>query len=172
MADEQRLAESQRQHWQDTYTAHPGIYGEEPSAPAVRAAEVFRAAGARQVLELGAGHGRDALYFAAKGFTVQAADFSATGLEQLHRAALAEGLGSRVATVVHDVRKPLTLADASVGFVHENGESFVDERGRHPKGGQVDVHEFGRHPPLTRWSPRPRGKRPVLQSRPPQRLRP
>jgi hypothetical protein len=28
-------------------------------------------------------------------------------------------------------------------------ESFVDERGRHPEGGQVDVHEFGRHPPLT-----------------------
>ncbi|MBQ1160490.1 hypothetical protein KBZ21_20675 [Streptomyces sp. A73] len=35
MADEQELAETQRQHWQDTYTVHPGMYGEQPSAPAV-----------------------------------------------------------------------------------------------------------------------------------------
>ncbi|MBL1102031.1 class I SAM-dependent methyltransferase [Streptomyces coffeae] len=115
--DEQELAEKQRRHWQDTYTVHPGMYGEEPSAPAVRAAEVFCAAGARDVLELGAGHGRDALYFAAEGFTVQAADFSATGLEQLRRAALARGLEGWVTTAVHDVREPLPLADASVDAV-------------------------------------------------------
>ncbi|MFC7884771.1 class I SAM-dependent methyltransferase [Streptomyces sp. NPDC057376] len=115
--DEQELAEIQRQHWQDTYTVHPGMYGEEPSAPAVRAAEVFRAAGARDVLELGAGHGRDTLFFAAKGFTVQAADFSATGLEQLRRASLARNLEGQVTTAVHDVRAPLPLADASADAV-------------------------------------------------------
>jgi hypothetical protein len=36
-------------------------------APARHAAGVFRAAGARDVLELGAGHGRDALYLAREG---------------------------------------------------------------------------------------------------------
>jgi hypothetical protein len=51
---EDELAEVQRQHWQQTYGEHPGIYGEEPSEPAVRAAAAFRAAGAREVLELGA----------------------------------------------------------------------------------------------------------------------
>ncbi|MFB7172275.1 hypothetical protein ACFCYM_15805 [Streptomyces sp. NPDC056254] len=76
MADrEQDLADVQRRHWQDTYTAHPGMYGERPSIPAVHAASVFRLAGATDLLELGAGHGRDALYFAREGFTVQAADF-------------------------------------------------------------------------------------------------
>ncbi|MFD4507101.1 methyltransferase domain-containing protein [Streptomyces sp. NPDC058457] len=34
--DAQELAETQRQHWQHTYTAHPGMYGEKPSAPAVQ----------------------------------------------------------------------------------------------------------------------------------------
>jgi SAM-dependent methyltransferase len=48
---------------------------------------------------------------------VQAADFSATGLEQLRRAALARGLEDRVTTVAHDVREPLPLADASVDAV-------------------------------------------------------
>ncbi|MFD7558713.1 hypothetical protein ACFV9E_29755 [Streptomyces sp. NPDC059835] len=54
---------AQRAHWDATYAAHPGMYGHRPSEPA---AEVFRAAGAREVLELGAGHGRDSLFFARR----------------------------------------------------------------------------------------------------------
>ncbi|MFC9673716.1 class I SAM-dependent methyltransferase [Streptomyces sp. NPDC057651] len=118
MADnKQELADAQRRHWQDTYTAHPGMYGEQPSAPAVHAASVFHAAGARDVLELGAGHGRDALYFARQGFTVQATDFSATGLGQLQEAARAQDVDQRVTTAVHDVRDRLPLPDASVDAV-------------------------------------------------------
>ncbi|MEU7136572.1 class I SAM-dependent methyltransferase [Streptomyces sp. NPDC046261] len=117
MAEEQELADAQRAHWQDTYAAHPGMYGEQPSAPAVHAAEVFRTAGARDVLELGAGHGRDALFFAREGFTVQATDFSPTGLEQLRGASLRQGVDQRVTTTVHDVREPLPLPDASVDAV-------------------------------------------------------
>ncbi|WP_053686536.1 class I SAM-dependent methyltransferase [Streptomyces sp. IGB124] len=115
--NEEDLAEAQRAHWQSTYSAHPGMYGEEPSAPAVHAADVFRAAGARDVLELGAGHGRDALYFARKGFAVQATDFSPVGLQQLQATARAQGIDQRVDTAVHDVREPLPLPDASVDAV-------------------------------------------------------
>ncbi|RPF44030.1 methyltransferase family protein [Streptomyces sp. Ag109_G2-6] len=111
------LAEGQREHWERTYGAHPGMYGERPSEAAVRAAGVFRTEGARQVLELGAGHGRDALYFARAGFEVLATDFSPAGLEQLRRGAAAQGLAGRVATAVHDVREPLPLDDASVDGV-------------------------------------------------------
>ncbi|MFI5525891.1 class I SAM-dependent methyltransferase [Streptomyces platensis] len=117
MADEQELAETQQQHWQSTYAAHPGMYGRQPSAPAVHAADVFRTAGVRDVLELGAGHGRDALYFARAGFIVQATDFSPTGLEQLRDAAQAHGVAGQVTTVVHDVRDTLPLPDASVDAV-------------------------------------------------------
>ncbi|MFE9880154.1 class I SAM-dependent methyltransferase [Streptomyces mirabilis] len=115
--DAQDLADAQHQHWQDTYSAHPGMYGEQPSAPAVHAAAAFRAAGAKDVLELGAGHGRDALFFAREGFTVQATDFSPVGLEQLRAAARDQGLDHRVATAVHDVREPLPLSDAGVDAV-------------------------------------------------------
>lgn len=111
------LADAQRQHWQNTYTAHPGMYGEQPSAPAVHAAEVFHAAGAQDVLELGAGHGRDALYFARQGFTIQATDFSPNGLQQLQHAAQSQGVAERVTTAVHDVREPLPLPDTSVDAV-------------------------------------------------------
>ncbi|WP_210571389.1 class I SAM-dependent methyltransferase [Streptomyces sp. GESEQ-4] len=108
---DEALAREQRRHWQRTYAGHPDLYGDEPSAPAVYAAELFRRAGAHEVLELGAGHGRDALYFAREGFAVHATDFSAEGLEQL--SARAAGSGLSVSTTVHDVREPLPLPDAS-----------------------------------------------------------
>ncbi|MFG2912585.1 class I SAM-dependent methyltransferase [Kitasatospora sp. NPDC048298] len=111
------LAEAQRAHWQRTYTANPGMYGERPSAPAEYAAEVFTAAGARDVLELGAGHGRDALHFARAGFRVVAADFSPTGLEQLRSTAAEQGLADRLSVLTHDVRDPLPLPDASADGV-------------------------------------------------------
>ncbi|TDU74700.1 class I SAM-dependent methyltransferase [Streptomyces sp. KS 21] len=114
---EQGLADVQRAHWQQTYGDHPGMYGEEPSDPAVRAAAVFRTVGARKVLELGAGHGRDALYFARQGFSVLATDFSPAGLEQLREAAAAQDVAGRVTTAVHDVREPLPLANTSVDAV-------------------------------------------------------
>lgn len=93
------------------------MYGSQPSAPAVYAAEIFRSAGVHDVVELGAGHGRDTLFFADQGFAVHALDFSATGLEQLREAATAADLGERVATSSHDVRQPLPLPDASTDAV-------------------------------------------------------
>jgi SAM-dependent methyltransferase len=112
---DESLAGWQRSHWQRTYAGHPGMYGDEPSAPATHAAGVFRRTGANEVLELGAGHGRDALYFAREGFAVHATDFSAEGLEQLRVRAAESGLS--VTTTVHDVREPLPLPDASVDGV-------------------------------------------------------
>ncbi|GAA1292110.1 hypothetical protein Psi02_49320 [Planotetraspora silvatica] len=112
------LAAAQREHWQRTYAAHPDMYGDQPSAPAVYSVEAFAATGARSVLELGAGHGRDALYFARCGFAVQATDFSQHALEELRRTAEHACLGDRVATTVHDVREALSLLDESVDAVY------------------------------------------------------
>jgi SAM-dependent methyltransferase len=103
------LSAEQRQHWQNTYRAHPNMYGSAPSTPAVYAAQVFKAADAERVLELAAGHGRDALYFAERGFRVLATDFSDAAVDQIHRAAQARGLDARVSTIVHDLREPMPV---------------------------------------------------------------
>lgn len=115
--DGQGPAEARRAHGQDTCAAHPGTDGGRPSAPAAHAAAVFRAAGARDVLELGSGHGRDALYFAQEGFAVRAAGFSATGPERLRAAAVRQGVDGRVTAEAYDVRDPLPLPDDSVDAV-------------------------------------------------------
>jgi SAM-dependent methyltransferase len=107
----------QRDHWDTSYAAHPAMYGNQPSAAAVYAADIFQGAGARHVLELGAGHGRDALFFAGEGFAVHALDFSDIGLRQLREAAQASGIDERLTTTRHDVREPLPLPDASVAAV-------------------------------------------------------
>ena len=111
------LTAAQRQHWQDTYRSHPEMYGSAPSAPAVYAAQLFKAVGAEQVLELAAGHGRDARYFAEQGFTVLATDFSDIAVDQIRRAAQADGLAAQISAIVHDMREPLPLKDRSVDGV-------------------------------------------------------
>ncbi|MRH90711.1 methyltransferase domain-containing protein [Nocardia sp. SYP-A9097] len=113
---DRKLAGIQREHWQKMYRAHPQMYGDQPSAPALYAVEVFRSAGAREVLELGAGQGRDSVHFARLGFAVQATDFSNVGLEQLQARADAEGLNT-LRTMMVDARKPLPQANASVDAV-------------------------------------------------------
>jgi SAM-dependent methyltransferase len=116
-ADRQDRPDRQRGHWDTTYAAHPAMYGGRPSAAAVYAAKIFRDAGAHDVLELGAGHGRDSLFFAHEGFAVHALDFSAIGLQQLRESARALGIIERVSTSVQDVREPLALPDASIDAV-------------------------------------------------------
>lgn len=111
------LGRAQREHWERTYGAHPGMYGEAPSDAAFHALEVFASVGANDLLELGAGHGRDALFFARSGLAVTATDFSSVGLEQLEVAAEAEGTAHRVKTMICDVREALPLPDASVDAV-------------------------------------------------------
>jgi SAM-dependent methyltransferase len=107
----------QRRHWQDTYRAHPDMYGSAPSAPAVYAANLFKAAGAKRVLELAAGHGRDAVYFARQGFTVLAIDFSDVAIERIRRVAQAQGVAAQVSAIVHDMREPFPLENHAVDAV-------------------------------------------------------
>lgn len=111
------LGRTQQEHWQSVYQAAPHMYGDQPSEPCRTAAELFRAEQAHTVLELGAGHGRDALFFAERGFHVHATDFSATGIEQLRKRAEREGVAENVTTLVHDVRDPIPMPDSSVDAV-------------------------------------------------------
>jgi SAM-dependent methyltransferase len=110
----------QRRHWQDTYRAHPDMYGSAPSAPAVYAANLFKAAGTKRVLELAAGHGRDAVYFARQGFTVLAIDFSDVAIERIRRVAQAQSVAAQVSAIAHDMREPFPLENHAVdaAFAH------------------------------------------------------
>jgi SAM-dependent methyltransferase len=101
----------QAEQWASALAARADRYGRGPSAPALAAADVFRAHGVRDVLELGAGQGRDTVFFARRGFRVQALDFASVGVEAIRARAADEGLSQVIAATQHDCRDPLPFAD-------------------------------------------------------------
>jgi ubiquinone/menaquinone biosynthesis C-methylase UbiE len=104
---------SQQDHWNKIYSEESNFFGEEPSFPARKAIEEFRAEGKSKILELGAGQGRDALFFAANGFKVTALDYSENAVETISQKAEKLGLSLVVSAVCHDLRKPLPFKDES-----------------------------------------------------------
>jgi len=97
----------QQAQWAHTFAAHPDMYGTEPSDPAHAAATLFRAEGVTTLLELGAGQGRDALFFARQGFRVQAADFAVDATTAMEVKAAVAGLAASLTALRHDARDPL-----------------------------------------------------------------
>ena len=71
------------------------------------------AAGAHDLLELGAGQGRDSLHFARRGLRVEALDFAASGVAAIREKARAAGLEHLVAAAEHDCGDALPYAEAS-----------------------------------------------------------
>jgi SAM-dependent methyltransferase len=111
LANDHTARDRQQPHWASTYLKSPRLFGEEPSAPAQVAADQFAAAGVRELLELGAGYGRDTLVFAQQGLQVTALDYAEEGLEILRARAHAAHLADRVQVQRHDVREPLPFPD-------------------------------------------------------------
>ncbi len=74
---------------------------------------LFRSEGKMDLLELGAGQGRDTLYFARQGLRVHALDYVQVAVDEVLARARAAGLADSVSASCHDVREPLPFADES-----------------------------------------------------------
>jgi SAM-dependent methyltransferase len=120
MSEQVTLRSAQQDHWAATFDANPDMYGSDPSEPAVAAAEAFAEAGIADVLELGAGQGRDTLYFARHGLRVHALDYAPRAVETIRARADATGVGELVRADRHDVRGPLPIADAGVAACYSH----------------------------------------------------
>jgi SAM-dependent methyltransferase len=110
---EKPVLDAQQRHWEGMLESRPEMFGADPSEPARRAAVDLKSSGARRILELGGGQGRDSLFFAAQGFEVHVLDYAQAGVDAILRKAAQAGLGQRVTAEQHDVRRPLPCRDAS-----------------------------------------------------------
>jgi len=105
-----RSLDGQEAYWDDVFRETDALFEDAPSEAACRTMEAFRREGIIEILELGAGQGRDALFFAREGFRVHALDYSTAALEALRAKAREAGVSASVAASRHDVRKPLPFA--------------------------------------------------------------
>tara|TARA_B100001123_G_C15313174_1_gene1025192 strand:+ start:186 stop:773 length:588 start_codon:yes stop_codon:yes gene_type:complete len=83
------------------------MFGFSPSFAAINACKIFKKNGLHNILELGAGQGRDSLFFAKSGFKVQALDYSSVGIKNIIKKANKKGLSDLITPICHDVRKEL-----------------------------------------------------------------
>lgn len=108
------MEDRQRLQWDESFALDPDFFGPGPSRPAGQALRLFQGEGVKCVLELGAGQGRDSLFFARHGLDVICLDYSQAAVERLRSRAAAEGLSDRIEAVARDLRLPLPFADGSV----------------------------------------------------------
>ena len=113
MSGDRASLDGQKNHWQNVFERNPDMYGAHPSEPGRFAVDLFTREAADDVVELGAGQGRDTLAFLAAGLRVTALDFAEDALVSLHQTAERLGVGARLTAVVHDVRETLPLPDSS-----------------------------------------------------------
>ncbi len=114
------VLDRQREHWDKTFAGHPEMFGAEPSDPARAAVELFLAEGKVDLLELGAGQGRDTLFFAREGLRVRALDYAEEAVEAVRTKAAAVGLSELVSASRYDVREPLPFAGESFDACHSH----------------------------------------------------
>ena len=112
---DKKILDKQAQYWENTFITKPETFGVTPSAAAIKAAETFNKKGITNILELGAGQGRDALFFAQKGFHIQVLDYSQTGVDKIIKKAKTLGVDKLITGKIHDVRNPFPFTNEKFG---------------------------------------------------------
>jgi SAM-dependent methyltransferase len=118
--DDRHLIDLQREQWQRTFAANPDMYGTQASEPGSYAVDLFTREHKCDLLELGAGQGRDTLAFLAAGLHVTALDYESDSLGAVHEKATTLGGADRLDLMSHDVRDPLPSRDGTFDAVYSH----------------------------------------------------
>jgi ubiquinone/menaquinone biosynthesis C-methylase UbiE len=95
--------------WNKVYKSDTTFFGEEPSNFAILCVNHMKENNSKKVLELGAGHGRDTIFFASNGLEVNALDYSATAIKILDKTAKEKRLP--IKTQIYNVNDSLLFPD-------------------------------------------------------------
>ena len=97
----------QSQHWEKNFSSKPEMFGKEPSIAGITAAKTFSENNVERILELGSGQGRDSLFFAKSGFTIEALDYSSSAVKDIINKSKKFNLDNLLKAKIFDVREKL-----------------------------------------------------------------
>ena len=108
---DQKKLDRQSQHWEANFSSKPEMFGHEPSIAAVKSLKFFKN---KKIIELGAGLGRDTIFFAQNSVYVEALDYSKKAIETIEAKSKKLNLSHFIKTQVFDVRKNLPFNNNSM----------------------------------------------------------
>jgi SAM-dependent methyltransferase len=106
--------------WNKLYNSDNRFFGEEPSNFALLCINHMKANNVKKVLELGAGHGRDTIFFASNGIEVEALDYSSTAIDILNKIAEEKRLPIIKSQTFDVAKNPLPFADGYFDAVYSH----------------------------------------------------
>ena len=108
--DKKKL-DQQSQHWEKNFSNKPEMFGHEPSIAAVKSVNFFKD---KKIIELGAGLGRDTIFFAQNSVYVEALDYSQKAIEIINTKSKKLNLTQFIKTKFFDIRKKLPFDNNSI----------------------------------------------------------
>jgi len=111
---DQKKLDQQSQYWEASFLSKPEMFGLEPSLAAIKALKLFKEQNIINIVELGAGLGRDTIFFAQNSIRVEALDYSNTSIETINNKSKKLNLTDFIKSKVFDVRKKLPFEDNSI----------------------------------------------------------
>ena len=106
---DKKLLNQQSQHWESNFSSKPEMFGLDPSYSAKKSLEIFKKHNIKNILELGAGLGRDTIYFAKNNIKVYALDFSPCAIDTIIKKSKKLGLDKLITAEVFDIRKDFSF---------------------------------------------------------------
>jgi len=111
---DKKVLDQQSQYWEKNFLSKPEMFGLEPSEAAINTLKIFKEQNIEKIVELGAGLGRDSIFFAKNLIHVSALDYSFAAIKTINKKASENKLSNFISTKIFDVRKKLPFKDNSI----------------------------------------------------------
>ena len=111
---DQKKLNQQSQHWENNFSSKPEMFGLDPSLSAKKALKLFQEKNIKSVIELGAGLGRDTIFFGKNLIHTIALDYSPSGIKVIDQKIKKANLSKYISSKLFDVREKLPFEDSSI----------------------------------------------------------
>jgi len=110
----QDILNQQSNYWEANFSEKPTMFGLTPSVAALSALKRFEEENIKKIVELGAGLGRDTIFFSENKIKVDALDYSPAAIKIIKKKTNDKNLSKLVSTKIFDLRDNLPYKNNSI----------------------------------------------------------